>query len=90
MLVSTIFLRGGSSHTVRLPVGTYMIKTAYGDNWFGTDEYFGDENAVYVTLFLEGGITHDFRRNFIYTLTLRDSDISDTIGAWLNEGRDGF
>ena len=89
VLVSTIFIRAGASSTVRLPVNTYMIKIAYGDNWFGEYEYFGDENAFYLTLQLEGGRTHAFRRNFIYTITLRD-DVEDLFAMILNEGREGF
>jgi len=91
VLVSTVFLRGESSHTVRLPVGTYMIRMGFGDNWFGTYEYFGDANAFYQTLFLDGDITYEFRRNFIYTLTLRtESEFFDLLGDFFNEGRDGF
>ena len=89
VLVSTIFIRAGSSSTVRLPVNTYMIRIGYGDNWFGEYEYFGDANAFYLTLQLEGGQTYAFRRNFIYTLTIRD-EVDDLFAMILNEGRDGF
>ena len=93
VLVSTVFIRSGASHTVRLPPGTYMIRMGFGDNWFGPYEYFGDANAFYLTLLLDegGGTTYELRRNFIYTLYLRqDHELFDIMSAILNEGRDRF
>jgi len=87
-LVSSVFIRGGDSPTVRLPANTYMIKTAYGENWFGPDEMFGDDNAYYQTLLLEGSTLYAFQRNYNYTLTLRDA-VDGNVGTQ-NESRGGF
>jgi len=86
--VSSIFIRGGESPTVRLPANTYLIRSAYGENWFGPEEMFGDENAYYQTLLLEGQTTYRFRSNYNYTLTLRDA--ADGNVGTQNESRDGF
>ena len=86
--VASVFIRGGDSPTVRLPANTYMIKSAYGENWFGPEEMFGDDNAYYQTLLLEGRTTYAFSRNYNYTLTLRDA-VDGNVGAQ-NESRTGF
>lgn len=86
--VSSIFIRAGESSTVRLPANTYMIRSAHGENWFGLEELFGDQNAYYQTLLLEGSTTYAFRRNYEYTLTLRDA-VDGNVGT-RNENRSGF
>jgi len=88
--VSSVFIRAGASATVRLPVGSYLFKMAYGENWFGLEEYFGDEDAIYLTILVDNATVHSFSRNYIYTLTLRDSDVYDSIALIYNEGRLGF
>ena len=35
------FIRGGDQHTFRLPLGTYLITMASGDNWYGEQLLFG-------------------------------------------------
>ena len=86
--VSSVFIRGGGSPTVRLPANTYIIRSAYGENWFGQEEMFGDENAYYQTLLLEGNTSYAFRRNYNYTLTLRDA-VEGNVGSQ-TESRTGF
>jgi len=87
--VSSVFVRSGGTATVKLPAGTYMIKTAYGYNWFGPEEMYGDENAVYELLIFPGdSITYEFRRNYITTITLR-SVVDGNVGSQ-NQNRDNF
>lgn len=87
-LVCSVFIRGGDSPAVLLPANTYMIKSAHGDTWYGPVEMFGDENAYYQTLLLEGNTTYAFRSNYSYTLTLRDA-IDGNVDT-RNESRTGF
>jgi len=88
--VSSVFIRSGGSPTIRLPVGTYKINMAFGENWFGPDEMFGDDNAYYQVLILGGGneTTYTFQQNYNYTLTLRDAEGGNV--PTQNTGRDGM
>ena len=70
--VSSVFVRSSGKFTVKLPAGNYIIKTAYGVNWFGTEEMFGDESAEYQILKSPDGTVHfECRRNWIWTIKLR-------------------
>lgn len=40
------FIRGGETLDVTLPVGSYVVKYAYGDTWYGEEHLFG-ENTGY-------------------------------------------
>ncbi len=42
-LISSVFIAPGKKVTVKLPAGTYIIKGADGENWFGPNEAFGDD-----------------------------------------------
>jgi len=88
--VSSIFIRSGGSPTVKLPPNTYIIRSAFGANWFGPDEMFGDEDAVYQTLILDGGTAYAFKRNYIYTLTLRSSALENANVGTEGVSRTGF
>ena len=44
--VQTIFIRGGSTVDVDVPLGTYTVKYASGDKWYGYTHLFGP-NASY-------------------------------------------
>jgi len=70
-LVSTIFFNGKGSVTISLPNGSYKIKEAYGDTWFGTEEMFGDKGS-YAILTFNGGSE---------TLTLSNNILKLTIGT---------
>ena len=87
--VSSIFIRGGDSPTVRLPPNTYVIKSGVGVNWFGPEEMFGDENALYQTHTFDDGLPPiRLRSNYNYTLTLRDA-VDGNVGTQ-PVSRDGF
>ncbi len=57
VLISRIFIAGGTSATVRLPGGKYTILEGSGRHWYGIRELFGP-NASYGTMaFGEDGVT---------------------------------
>lgn len=39
--IASYFIRSGSTLNIHLPIGTYAIKYAYGQQWYGTDDLFG-------------------------------------------------
>lgn len=50
-LIITAFVSGDSSYTFLLPSGTYRMNKAYGDQWWGPDDMFGDEGTYFVCSF---------------------------------------
>ncbi len=46
-LITSVFVREDSSFTFMLPSGTYRMKKAYGNEWWGQDDMFGDEGSYY-------------------------------------------
>lgn len=44
--VVSYFIRGGETLDVTLPTGSYVVKYAYGDTWYGEEHLFG-ENTGY-------------------------------------------
>ncbi len=50
-LVSSVFIRADSKATFWLPAGTYKMNKAYGDNWFGTEDLFGDDGYYWTCNF---------------------------------------
>lgn len=43
--VSTIYIRGGENASITVPLGTYEIKYASGENWYGEDKLFGKDTT---------------------------------------------
>lgn len=41
----TAFLVGGRPFEVNMPLGTYELKYAAGNNWYGTEKYFGPRTS---------------------------------------------
>lgn len=41
----TLFVRGGHSAEVEVPLGTYIMKTASGKTWYGPEHLFGPETS---------------------------------------------
>lgn len=64
-----IFVRGGTTVEVDVPLGDYTIKYACGDEWYGEDLLFGSK-----TSYSKADSTFSFRRTYDgvsgYTLTL--------------------
>ena len=76
-LVSEVYSTSGKQMNVKLPSGTYDIRIAYGKNWFGTDEMFGDDGVYKVLVFDNNGTQTPgitFSSNYIYSLSLRQDD----------------
>ena len=42
-LIVAVFVASDSTYTFLLPSGTYRMNKAYGDEWWGPDDMFGDE-----------------------------------------------
>ena len=40
-----VFVRGGSTVEVEVPLGTYRLKYAAGQNWYGLPHLFGPETS---------------------------------------------
>jgi hypothetical protein len=40
-----VFVRGGTTVEIEVPLGTYQLKYASGKNWYGTTHLFGPETA---------------------------------------------
>jgi len=43
--VLTIFVRGGETVKVKVPLGTYVVKYASGDMWYGYEQLFGEKTS---------------------------------------------
>lgn len=73
-LVSSVFIKSGSTATVKLPAGTYILKIATGKGeWYGEKEMFGP-NGVYQRL--KNGSSSDrftLERRGDYVLTMNVS-----------------
>lgn len=39
------FIRAGETHTFKLPRGTYILKTAAGQKWYGEEHFFGPDTT---------------------------------------------
>ncbi|MEA4870469.1 MAG: hypothetical protein VB062_07505 [Christensenella sp.] len=74
-LVSTVAIASGASAKIWLPSGSYRMKNAYGEEWFGEEDLFGDD-GVYNLLKNGSGDNELFRleKNYAYTLSLRTSN----------------
>ena len=74
ILVSCVFLNGGTPVTVSLPAGSYVLKTATGKgSWYGEKEMFGDSGSYQRLLYNSGSDTFPLEKNGEYTLTLNVS-----------------
>ncbi|TET33227.1 MAG: hypothetical protein E3J72_17465 [Planctomycetota bacterium] len=45
--VMTVFLKGGRTLEVKVPLGSYRMKYAVGDKWYGYKHFFGPNTAYY-------------------------------------------
>jgi hypothetical protein len=45
MPVLTVFVRGGETVNVDAPLGTFIVKYASGERWYGYDHLFGENTA---------------------------------------------
>lgn len=71
-VIGTIFLRPEGSGTLYLSPGDYTIKCAYGTEWYGEKDLFGD-NGSYSQLLNGSNEVFSLSRNYTYTLELLSS-----------------
>lgn len=43
--ISTIYIRGGDTVSIEVPLGTYEIKYASGETWYGDQKLFGTQTS---------------------------------------------
>ena len=73
-LVATLFINEGETASVSFSPGTYTIKEASGDLWFGEDEMFG-RNGYYAIMVFDDDISAVvLENNYTYTITLKISE----------------
>jgi outer membrane protein assembly factor BamD (BamD/ComL family) len=87
-LVSTVYIAANSKTKIKLPAGKYRIKAAYGYDWFGEEEMFGDL-AYYEVLVFDDGEYTAFSSKYIYTLSFLMDTGEGNIDS-LPENREGF
>lgn len=85
-LVSVVFIGGSGKGKVKLPAGTYYMKSGVGTSWYGPGDAFGsdDEGAYYNRLrFGNEDDSVTLKKNYSYTLTLEtDEEITgDSVGT---------
>ena len=80
VLVSALFIASGGKVKVKLPVGSYRMKSATGMDWFGVQEMFGDDGTYEVLDFGNDTNTWYLKSSYIYTLELR-SETDGNVGA---------
>lgn len=70
--IGTIFLRPGGSGTIYLSSGDYTIKVAYGTEWYGDKDLFGDDGS-YCQLMNGTSEIFSMHSNYTYTLELQST-----------------
>lgn len=61
--IIAVFIRAGSTAEIKVPVGTYVIKYASGQKWYGTTHLFGPDTSRSkardtFNFYIEGNIVH--------------------------------
>lgn len=74
-----VFIAAGKNATVKLGAGTYTMKVAYGNKWYGDIDLFGG-TGIYLQL--KNGTSNNFtlKKNYRYTLRLQ-SGSGGNVGA---------
>lgn len=90
-LVCAMAIGSGKSAKVWLPAGEYRIKYAYGGDWFGEDDLFGD-TGTYCVLNngFASGVFFKLESGYSYTLSLRTGNATDNNVDVMNEDRNSF
>ena len=42
-----IYIRGGDPFTTKVPLGSYYVRAASGNTWYGEDDLFGPNTAFF-------------------------------------------
>lgn len=70
--VAQVFIRSGESETIYVGDGTYTIKVAYGKDWYGLTDMFGD-SGTYTQLYNGSDPEFTFNYGYWYDLELYTS-----------------
>ena len=88
ILVSCVFIRGGATATIKLPAGTYVLKTSSSTgSWYGPTDMFGDDGYYQRLKNGSGSDRFKLSRGGRYTLTMKTQN-GDVTGK--NEPRKDF
>ena len=72
ILVSCVFIRGGATATIKLPAGTYVLKTANSTgSWYGATEMFGDDGYYQRLMVTSGNDRFKLNRGGQYVLAMK-------------------
>ena len=72
ILVSCVFIRGGATATIKLPAGTYVLKTSSSTgSWYGPTDMFGDDGYYQRLKNGSGSDRFKLSRGGRYTLTMK-------------------
>lgn len=88
VLVSTVFVASGKKTKIKLPSGSYRMKAAYGVDWFGETDMFGDGGYYEVLIFEDGTDIDTLSSKYIYTLSFLQQE-DGNIGG-MNVGAEDF
>lgn len=69
----SFFVRGKQSATVSLEPGSYEIRYAAGDTWYGTSDYFGSKGSYGLFTGKNQSTSFSFDQGYDYSLTLNTS-----------------
>ena len=87
--VAQVFIRAGKTAKLNLKAGTYTIKAAYGNTWYGKTDLFGGDGSYSQ---LKNGSTTKFKlkRRYIYTLRLWASTTGNVGSTTVPGGASGM
>lgn len=88
VLVSTVFVKAGAKTKVKLPAGEYRVKTAYGVDWFGEKDMFGDEGYYQELVFDSDNGLYKLSTRYVYTLEFLQDKEGNIVGQGV--GSEGF
>lgn len=88
VLVSTVFVKAGAKTKVKLPAGEYRVKTAYGVDWFGEKDMFGDEGYYQELVFDSDNGLYKLSTRYIYTLEFLQDEEGNILGQGIDS--EGF
>ena len=87
--VAQIFIRAGKSAKIKLKPGTYTMKAAYGNKWYGDKDLFGG-SASYSQLMNGSSKEFKLKRNYTYTLRLMATTTGNVGSSTVPGGADGM
>ncbi len=86
--IGQVFIHPGKRASISMASGTYTIKVAYGTNWYGEIDLFGDDGS-YQQLINGSSTIFELESGYAYTLTL-GGVVDGTVGTKNIGGADGM